>query len=110
MLQSKLPHGIGRRALLRGAAGGLMLSSPAVHAQGRGAGVALVIGNSKYQWEASLANVRRDAPDVAKRFQAMGLKTELVQDLSTDGLRRAIDKFRSIATGANLAALYFAGH
>jgi len=87
-----------------------MLSSPAVHAQGRGAGVALVIGNSKYQWEASLANVRRDAPDVAKRFQAMGLKTELVQDLSTDGLRRAIDKFRSIATGANLAALYFAGH
>ena len=87
-----------------------MLSAPAVHAQGKGTGVALVIGNSKYQWESSLANVRRDAADVAKRFQAMGLKTELAQDLSKGSLRQAIDKFGRVASGANLAVLYFAGH
>lgn len=92
------------------AAATALLAAPHVaRAQGAG-GVALVIGNSKYQWEASLPNVRRDAPDVAKRFQAMGLKTELLQDLSKDALRQAVDRFSSSAAGANLAALYFAGH
>ena len=73
-------------------------------------GVALVIGNSKYQWEAALPNVRRDAPDIAKSFQALGLKTELIQDVGRDGLLAALAKFKSAASGANLAAFYFAGH
>ena len=80
-----------------------------VRAQGQN-GAALVIGNSKYLWEAHLPNVRRDAPDIAKRFQALGLKTELLQDLGLDAMRQAIDKFRTASRGANLAALYFAGH
>ena len=92
------------------AGAGATLASPAVvRAQARG-GVALVVGNSKYLWEAQLANVRRDAPDVAKSFQSMGLKTELVQDVSRDALRRAVDKFKSAASGANFAAFYYAGH
>ena len=85
-----------------------LLASPAVHAQT--AGVALVVGNSKYQWEAQLPNVRRDAPDIAKRFQAMGMKTELLQDVGRDALRQAVDKFGVAARGAHLAAFYFAGH
>lgn len=69
-------HYIGRRTLLAGTAS--LLASPAiVRAQGTN-GVALVIGNSKYLWEASLPNVRRDAPDIAKRFEQLGLKTELL--------------------------------
>jgi hypothetical protein len=97
-----------RRSLLAGA--GSLLAAPAiVRAQGAN-GVALVIGNAKYKWEASLPNVGRDAPDVAKRFQAMGLKTELIQDSGRDAMVAAIDKFKSAASGANLAALYFAGH
>src|SRR5476649_972167 len=100
---------IGRRGVLAGAAG--LLATPAVvRAQGQSAGVALVIGNSKYRWEASLPNVKRDAPDVAKRFQALGLKTELLQDAGQDAMRAAIDKFSSASRGANLAAFYFAGH
>ena len=104
---------IGRRSLLAG--GAALVAAPAVHApfvhaQGRNAGVALVIGNSKYQWEAQLPNVRRDAPDVAKRLQAFGFKTDLVQDAGRDAMRRAIDAFSSSARGANTAALYFAGH
>lgn len=87
-----------------------LLAAPYIaRAQGAG-GVALVIGNSKYLWEASLPNVRRDAPDVAKRFQAMGLKTELAQDLTKDALRQAIERFGGLSRGSNLAALYFAGH
>jgi hypothetical protein len=99
---------IGRRGLLTATAG--LLAAPAiVRAEGQ-AGVALVIGNSKYKWEASLPNVKRDAPDVAKRFQALGLKTELLQDAGQDAMRAAIDKFTAGARGANLAAFYFAGH
>lgn len=109
MLYSKTRHIIGRRSLL--AAAGSTLAFPAiVRAQGKKAGVALVIGNSRYQWEAQLPNVKRDAPDIAKRFQALGLQTELVQDAPRDAMQRAIDKFKSAASGANLAAFYFAGH
>ena len=104
---AKTGQGIGRRALVAGAA---MLSFPAIRAQAQTAGVALVIGNSKYHWEATLPNVKRDAPDIAKRFQAMGLKTELVQDAGRDAMRRAIDTFAAAARGANFAAFYFAGH
>src|SRR5450755_3175958 len=93
-------YGIGRRGLIA-AAGGLLASPAIVRAQGQGNGVALVIGNSKYAWEAQLPNVRRDAPDIAKRFQALGLKTELVQDAGRDAMNRALENF---------AAFYFAGH
>lgn len=94
--------------MLVGASG--LLAAPAVaHAQGQN-GVALVIGNSKYQWEASLPNVRRDAPDVAKRFQDLGLKTELLLDSNRATMQQAIAKLGEAARGAKLAALYFAGH
>src|SRR5471032_2186398 len=106
---SQMGHGIGRRTLLAGA-GGLLAAPAIVRAQGQSAGVALVIGNSKYHWEASLPNVKRDVPEIAKRFQALGLKTELVQDVGRDAMRRAVDTFTASSRGANLAAFYFAGH
>ena len=101
-------HAMRRRALLAGS--GAVLASPAIRAQAQTAGVALVVGNSKYQWEAPLPNVRRDAPDIAKRLQAYGLRTELVQDAGRDALRRTIDSFVASAKGADFAALYYAGH
>lgn len=102
-------RGLNRRQLVGGAAG--LLAAPSIiQAQSRANGVALVIGNSKYQWEASLPNVRRDAPDIAKQFQQLGLKTELLQDLGRDALVAALEKFRIAARGADLAAFYFAGH
>src|SRR5271155_5579195 len=91
-LVSQMHGGIGRRTLLAGA--GSALAAPTiVRAQGLSNGVALVIGNSKYQWEASLPNVQRDAPDVAKRFQSLGLGTELLQNARRETMRQAIEKF-----------------
>ena len=98
-----------RRTLLAVGTGSLLAAPSVIRAQASN-GVALVIGNSKYQWEAALPNVRRDAPDIAKSFQALGLKTELIQDVGRDGLLAALAKFKSAASGANLAAFYFAGH
>src|SRR5512143_3807480 len=109
MTHSTRRGGIARRRLLV-ASGAALLPAPAVLAQGASAGVALVIGNSKYSWEASLPNVKRDVPDIARRFHAFGLKTELLQDLGLDALRRAIDKFAAATSGVGLAAFYFAGH
>ena len=97
-----------RRSLLAGA-GASFLAAPAVRAQGQ-AGVALVIGNSKYRREATLPNVRRDAMDVARRLRGMGLETDLVQDADHDTMRRAIGKLGAAARGADLVAFYFAGH
>jgi len=108
VVQIDRAYRISRRTLLAGT--GAMLAAPAVRAQGRTAGVALVIGNSKYQWEAQLPNVKRDAPDIARRFQELGLKTELLQDLGRDAMRQAIGKFAKTSSGAEMAAIYFAGH
>ena len=99
---------LGRRRLLAGA--GALLGAPAiVRAQGIN-GVALVIGNARYQWEARLPNVRRDAGDVARRFGQLGLRTELVEDVAHDALKGALDRFSRTARGSDFAALYFAGH
>lgn len=108
MTKSTRPSRIGRRGLLA-AAGGLLAAPANVQAQGQN-GVALVIGNSKYQWEASLPNVKRDAPDVARAFQALGLRTELLQDQGDEAMRAAIARFGEAARGARFAAFYFAGH
>ena len=99
---------VGRRALLSGTAA-LMTSPALVRAQGRN-GVALVIGNSRYKWEAALPNVRLDAADVARAFQELGLATDLVQDADSAAMTRAIDTFTTAARGAKFATVYFAGH
>ena len=52
---------------------GLLAAPSIVHAQSAN-GVALIIGNSKYKWEASLPNAKRDATDIAQQFEALGLK------------------------------------
>ncbi len=108
MIGGKSRGGVRRRHLL--AAAGASLAFPSVHARAAVNGAALVIGNSKYQWEASLPNVKRDAPDMAKQFQALGLKTELVLDAGRDAMKRAIDTFKSTLKGTEFAAIYFAGH
>ena len=100
--------GIGRRSVVAGV-GSLIVAPAIVRAEGQN-GVALVIGNSKYHWEAQLPNVRRDAPDVAKRFQALGLRTELVLDADRKTMLAALEKFKAGVSGAALAAIYFAGH
>ena len=99
-----------RRTMLGATAALAIVRSSGVQGQARNNGAALVIGNSRYQWETPLPNVRRDAPDIAKGFEALGLKTELLQDAGLDATRQALARFGSAAQGARFAAFYFAGH
>jgi len=99
---------VGRRMLLSAGASALPLVG--LLAQGQAAGVALVLGNSRYEWESALPNVRRDTTDMARRFQALGLRTQTVEDARRDTMRRAFDAFLASARGARLAVLYYAGH
>ena len=98
---------IGRRGVL-GVAGAFML--PAAFARAQGAGVALVIGNSRYLKEAALPNPKRDTTDIAARFKAYGLQIELVQDADRATMAKAIAEFGARAKGADFAAFYYAGH
>lgn len=98
-----------RRRSVLAATGGLFASPWVARAQSQN-GVALVVGNSKYLWETSLPNVRRDAVDIAKAFQTLGLKTELVQDADKSAMLGAIERFKAAAKGAKFAAYYYAGH
>jgi hypothetical protein len=109
MPDHRTARGLRRRSLLLGTAG--TIAAPRiVHGQATSVGSALVIGNSKYHWEASLPNVRRDAPDVAQRFRALGLNTELMLDVDRKTMIAALDKLKSSMRGTRFAAVYFAGH
>ncbi len=57
-----------------------------------------------------MPNAKRDASDIAKRFQELGLKTELVLDAGQDAMRAALDKFTLVARDARFAAFYYADH
>ena len=79
-----------RRGVLLGS--GALLAAPAiVQAQGQ-TGVALVIGNSKYKWEASLPNARRDATDVAKAFPVGSDLDVIVLEADASGRRIRVSR------------------
>lgn len=71
--------------------------------------VALVIGNSGYQI-GPLANPRNDAEAVDAALKGLGFRTRLLRDATKAQLETALSEFAGVATGADVAAVYFAGH
>ena len=73
--------------------------------------VALVIGNAGYQHAKSLRNQGNDASAVAERLRGLGFSVvELRSDLDYARMRQALLTFRRAAEGADIAALFYAGH
>src|SRR5215470_11556580 len=77
------------------------------HAQTR---VALVIGNSAYQKVVNLTNPVHDAQDVSEALKRLGFAVNTVTDADFDGFRRALRDFGRMATNADMAVFYYAGH
>jgi hypothetical protein len=86
----------------------VMLAAPQAHADGKR--VALIIGNSAYRNVPALPNPANDASDVAAAFRRLGFAATLVQNGSFDDMRRSLLAFGQQAAGADMAAVYFAGH
>jgi uncharacterized caspase-like protein len=72
--------------------------------------VALVIGNTAYEHTRVLPNARNDAEALAALFERIGFKVTLAKDLGYRAMRDAIRTFGRAAAGAEIAAVYFAGH
>src|SRR5688572_2319094 len=73
-------------------------------------GVALVIGQSKYQHIAALPNPANDGREIVKLLTDMGFDARSVSDRDAEKLRRDFERFVEDAEGADVALLYYSGH
>jgi uncharacterized caspase-like protein len=72
--------------------------------------VALVVGNSAYQFTASLANPANDADDMAFALKKVGFDVIAVKNVDKRSLEKAMADFGRLAQGADAALVYYAGH
>jgi hypothetical protein len=73
--------------------------------------VALVIGNGLYGHHPRLPNVANDAAAMATLFKAAKFDAvEVKANLGVAELRKALREFSTLAAGADMAVVYFAGH
>ena len=72
--------------------------------------VALVIGNSAYQYVPHLPNPTNDAEAMAATLQKLGFEVTKGIDLDRAGTEKIIRAFSAQLPGAKVALLYYAGH
>lgn len=73
-------------------------------------GVALVIGQSRYDGLQELPNTVRDARAMDGLLGDLGFDVTRVLDADGEDLREAVAEFLEDATGSDLALVYYAGH
>lgn len=73
-------------------------------------GVALIIGNGKYEHIAPLANPEADARAVEDLLNDLGFDTDVATDRDARRLSRDLADFADDADGADVAVLYYSGH
>lgn len=72
--------------------------------------VALVIGNSAYQFTPQLANPKNDAEDLATALEKLGFHVISGFDLDKSAMDRLILEFARALSGAEVGLFYYAGH
>src|SRR5262245_10701262 len=73
--------------------------------------VALVVGNAQYQIShISLANPKNDAEDVATALKSFGFEVVLATNATKRDMDLALEKFARLATDADTALFFYAGH
>jgi uncharacterized caspase-like protein len=72
--------------------------------------VALVIGNGDYQHADKLANPVTDARRLRDALAKLGFEIVYGENLGKQALERTIGRFANVATDADVALVYFAGH
>jgi len=82
----------------------------AVQPASAGKRVALVIGNSDYLHTTKLPNPRNDAEDMSSALTRLGFEVTRTQDLNFESMRQALRSFSRVATGSDMAIVFYAGH
>jgi formylglycine-generating enzyme required for sulfatase activity len=72
--------------------------------------VALVIGNSAYKNVGRLANPVNDATAMTALLKAAGFTVSELRDAGLAAFRRGVSDFSVVASDADIAVVYFAGH
>jgi hypothetical protein len=85
----------------------LLAAGPAAYAEKR---VALVIGNSAYQYTAELDNPKNDAADMATVLRKHGFEVIEGLDLGKAAFDRKVGDFASALRGADAGVFFYAGH
>ncbi len=73
-------------------------------------GVALIVGQSKYEHIAALPNPANDAREMVKLLSDLGFDARSVTDRDARKLKRDLERFVEDAEGADVAFLYYSGH
>ncbi len=95
------------RLYAAGAAALLLFPSAALAAAER---VALVIGNSRYEWQAPLTNPKNDADRMEATLARIGYEVTRLDDLGENDMMRALADFADEADKAEVALVYYSGH
>jgi len=86
-----------------------VLASTGAGAAGRPK-VALVIGNAKYPNDDTVMNeVTNDSQDITDELKRDGFEVERSVNLTTEGMRTALDRFYGKIEAGSVALLYFGG-
>lgn len=89
----------------------MLATAFALHASGAEAKrVALIFGNEAYREFDTLSTPVRDATSLDARLSELGFDTYLYTDMTMSGMLDALQAFRTAATGADVAIVYYAGH
>ena len=72
--------------------------------------VALVIGNADYEKITPLVNPVNDATVARDVLSRLGFETATLVNANKDQIEKALEGFREVTEGADVALLYFAGH
>ena len=73
-------------------------------------GVALVIGQSKYEHITPLPNPANDAREIEKLLEDLGFEVTGATDRDAKKLARDFERFIEDADGADVALIYYSGH
>lgn len=73
-------------------------------------GIALVIGESKYETLSELVNPNQDARDIDDLLGDLGFDVDRVLNADAEELREAIEDFIEDAENADVALVYYSGH
>lgn len=72
--------------------------------------IALVIGNSNYDYISYLRNASKDASDVGETLLSLGFDVMEAYETSFSDMKTAINNFSAKAAGYDVALFYYAGH